>query len=162
MRLGVVHEDAKDRARAEEILPADALQGVAERRAELVDEQLTAPSHGDDRPAGFDEFAQTLQAGLLDPAFIFRRNVVGRLSGQDLLRSHVGKDDDVEIAGRVGGAQVLGMDRLEGKLELLQNPARPAFVRVAAPRLIEGRARASDAHGFPRRDFGRGDRVDPQ
>ena len=91
-------------------------------------------------PAG-DEIAQRLRAGFADSAGVLAGDGARRHAIHNLARVHFGEDDGVEAIGEMAVLQVGVAHEGEGELVLLEQPARPAGIDVAAPGFVEGDAR---------------------
>ncbi len=88
-----------------------------------------------------DEIAQRLRAGFPMPPAYWPGTEPGRHAVHNLARVHFGEDDGVKVIGEMAVLQVGIAHEGEGELVLLEQPARPARIDIAAPGFVEGDAR---------------------
>ncbi len=179
-RRRVVDRDAEHRARHVELFRRQLTGGAVRRtldevvvdgqRHELGEVHGRAPDR-EDRPAVLEELLQ-LRArlgGRIRPllALILGRDIqrpgstaasaatataaAASAASTGSRRTHAGReDDDVEAAGEVAAVERLGKHDFERKLELLQQPARPARGHRAAVLIGEGNAQLAQLDGVAR------------
>ena len=106
------------------------------------------------RAALRDEIAQRLRAGLADAAGVLAGHRAGRMPSM-IWRVPISANHDGVVTGRAGGPSCTSAlcSTRERKVELLQDPARPALIDIAAPRFVERRCAASSPATRPGASF---------
>ena len=98
-------------------------------------------------PPSCDEVAQFLHAFVAQTARVALRNGAGAEAVDDLALGDVGNHDHVVVLAQVAVDDIGVIEAGEGKLELFENPAGPAFVDAGGPRTVEADALRLD--GLP-------------
>ena len=111
----------------------------------------------DERAALGDEALEVVDAVVADAAAVLGPDRQRVEAVEDLARRLVGQDDRVEPLPQAARADVGVVDRRRRELVLLEHPARPALVDVAAgPRRVQPDARRADGDRAGRVGDGRG------
>src|SRR5439155_4352969 len=136
-RMLRVDLDPQDRPRREMLIARQPFLQVAHRNRQPVNREIACAAHRDERAAVGDELLQALDARLADPAAILGTYRARLVAVDDAPRILIGEDGSVELLPELAAASVGVVDRRETELVLLERPARPPLVHVAAgPRLI--------------------------
>ena len=131
---------------AEKLVRTQAGERVGHRQAELFDGPQRRVVERDDGAALVHEIAQLIHAPLTDAADVAFGNGAFAVSFHDDARLRFWKHDHVIMFAEMAGLKVGIVEILEGKLVLLEDPARPAFIDIGLPRPIETGARG--LHGL--------------
>ena len=125
---------------------------VPHRNRQTIDREIGRRAERDERAAFRDEAGEVLDADLADAAAVFRPDAFGVEAVDDLARRLIGQDDRVEALPQSAAADVGVVNGRRRELVLLEHPARPALVDVAAgPGRVQRRSAASAAGARRRR-----------
>ena len=151
VRMRRVDLEPEDRAgRGVLLAPQSALE-VPDRDRQPIDREVRRGAERDQRAAVRDEAGEILDAGFADAAAVLGPDALGVEAVDDLARRLIGKDDRVEVLPQAAAADVGVVDGRRRELVLLEHPARPPFVDVAAgPGRVQPDRAASEAGAMMR------------
>ena len=160
-RIGLEFE-FDHRAGAEVLVGRQASRDVFHRCAQHVDGQLARRIEGHQRAATGDELPEHGDALRAEAADVLRRHGPRRVSGDQAIGALVGNHNRIEARPQAAATNIGISDVLERKLVLFQQPARPPFVGVLDPGLVERDPRAAEGARILGRPRGRRGDAQPQ
>ena len=130
--MGRVHLDPENRTRREVLLRPERTLQIPDRNRQAFDDEIRSRAKGDERAAGRHELLKTLDARLPDAAAILGADRERAEAIEDIARVLIGQHNRIKPLPQSAGPDVRVVDRRHGEFVLLEHPAGPAFVDVAA------------------------------
>src|SRR5215467_14694812 len=135
--MSSVHSHSKYRPGRIELVTAEAVEQVLDRQLEVHERQFRRRVYADQRPSGLGKSLQILEACFTDPASVFFRVAAGSVAAGYLISALIRQNYHVESRLEIAGSDVGICYRRVIKAELLENPARPAFIHRRCPALVK-------------------------